>query len=603
MADSSISGSFSVPPQDVLLPQGSWPPPLAHCGDPLVQPTDEWVTVGEVTSEPANGYKGNRFLYTALVPSDEVSAALTADGGIRNDVSGGGFQRTFAPNGQYSPQFWIGGPDGKRYESLIHSWDNHRQLILLPDDAFLMAYRLAPRILSDGSIRWDDLDRPVYDVVRVSPLSNYAGADGYSTARTTIRRDYLEDYLSRKNCVAVGTYFDERYSLDEPEVGKLIQQSGFSVKQPGRQLWFKRMHLDFANQISQVSACAILMIPKGEPISSPIEEDLRWPDRATPVKGRGKGTFGTMERAYVRDEVLREYEQRPEFDISPETGSVSYENRWGVGFIHRRGRNHLELELRKLYEGAQFEVIRHFHAFAVPATAVAADRKVHGDRNIGVRAKELVAAYLELTDTLALVSDSLGLVFTAKDIGQFASAEVKYQGWWRLPEFRGLGNVALETMPISDLLDRSKEIFNLLQRWQKAPLLQVAVTLGLKKADVKDLQSLRLVATICQLAQIAVDSGLDLIVDKDSLVLQWDPKVELSPLKPLFKLNGLRIADAHSLGSTISSDLQQALNAFGIDTNQYVSGWGCALDKIYDTVIGSLTDLRKLIVASLSESL
>ena len=38
-------------------------------------------------------------------------------------------------------------------------------------------------------------------------------------------------------------------------------------------------------QISQVSACATLLAPKGKPISDPVEEDLLWPDRTMPVKG------------------------------------------------------------------------------------------------------------------------------------------------------------------------------------------------------------------------------------------------------------------------------------------------------------------------------
>jgi len=121
---------------------------------------------------------------------------------------------------------------------------------------------------------WDDLDRPVYDVVRTLPLSHYAGGDGYSTARISVRRDYLEDYISRKNCIAVATFFDERFSLDDPEVRKLIQQSGFNVKQPGRQLCFKPMQLDFANQISQVSACATLLVPKSKPSSDPVSSCL-----------------------------------------------------------------------------------------------------------------------------------------------------------------------------------------------------------------------------------------------------------------------------------------------------------------------------------------
>jgi hypothetical protein len=49
-----------------------WPCPLAHCGLPLLGPTDERVTIGEITSARANGFKGNRFLYTALVPKEEI---------------------------------------------------------------------------------------------------------------------------------------------------------------------------------------------------------------------------------------------------------------------------------------------------------------------------------------------------------------------------------------------------------------------------------------------------------------------------------------------------------------------------------------------------
>ena len=44
-----------------------------------------------------------------------------------------------------------------------------------------------------------------------------------------------------------------------------------------------------------------------------------------------------MEEAYVRDEVLLDYENRPEFDIHPEDGSVGH-NGWGaVGYWWRVG--------------------------------------------------------------------------------------------------------------------------------------------------------------------------------------------------------------------------------------------------------------------------
>lgn len=101
-------------------------------------------------------------------------------------------------------------------------------------------------------------------------------------------------------------------------------------------------------------------------------------------------------------------------------------------------------------------------------------------------------AFLEFTTALVTVSEHLGLVASQEDIGQFDSEKVKYRGWWTHPEFNSLGHVALETMPLADLLDRSKDIFNLLQRLQKSPLLQMAVNLGLKKDDIKGFQSLKL---------------------------------------------------------------------------------------------------------------
>lgn len=128
--------------------------------------------------------------------------------------------------------------------------------------------------------------------------------------------------------------------------------------------------------------------------------------------------------------------------------------------------------------------------------------------------------YVRFDETLAQVAEHFGLVFTKEATGLFDSAKVKYRGWRGNPEFKPLGHVTIETMSLSDLLDRSKKIFNLFQRWQKAPLLQIAVSLGLKKADISGFASLRLAATICKLAQLAVDSGLDLIEDKDALATQ-----------------------------------------------------------------------------------
>ena len=39
------------------LPLDFWPEPLRHCALPLVNKTDEFATIGEITSEPINGFR------------------------------------------------------------------------------------------------------------------------------------------------------------------------------------------------------------------------------------------------------------------------------------------------------------------------------------------------------------------------------------------------------------------------------------------------------------------------------------------------------------------------------------------------------------------
>ncbi|MDE1161995.1 MAG: hypothetical protein PW792_08620 [Acidobacteriaceae bacterium] len=592
MAESPGSSNSSGTPA-LVVPVGSWPAPLAHCESPLIKFSDDRVLIGEITSEEQNGYKGNRLFYTAMIPVSELPTVLQVQGGLHHKVSSDSSNTSLGADDSKVFQFWIQSPAGPRYESLLAVWDNSKQTVLQIHPEFLAAYRLVPRNLANGMVCWDDLSRPVYDVVRVESVSTYT-SDGYSTARVTVLKDYLEDFLHQRSCAAVAVFFDERFSTDDTSVAEIIAKHGWHTVQAARQFWFKDIDLDFANQISQVSCTELLLDPHSSPISEPVEESLFWPGRTAPIHGKGKGAFAPMELAYVRDEVLAEFEQQPGYDTSPEGGWVGYGNHWAVSFVDRIGRNHLAIELRKLYEGAPFNVIKHYHAYAVVADVAIADRGQHGNRNIGVRAKELVYAFMAVNQTLAQIAENLGLVFTPTDLGQLGLEEINYCGWWTNPELKALGYTALEKMPLSELLSRTKDIFNLLQRWQKAPLLQIAVSLGVKKNDIANFQSLKLIATVCQLAQIAKDSGLNLVADRQLIAPSWDSKVELGVLTPIFKLNGLRIMEAHSLAGGISNQLIEALALFGIDPQQHMQGWGLALDMIFDRTIDSLRKINTL---------
>jgi hypothetical protein len=414
-----------------------------------------------------------------------------------------------------------------------------------------------------------------------------------TTARVTVRRDYLEDYLSLKECAAVATYWDERYSLNDPEVATLIGKQGAKFEQPGRELWFLPMRLDVANQVSQVWGCALLLTPHGLPISDPPEVELTWPDRQSPLKGVGRQlSFEPLELAWVRDEVLIEFEKRDEFSISPEEGFVSYDGRWSVSYCHRSGRNLIQLELRKLYEGAPLDVIKHYNKFAVSSAVAEKDIEAYGKRHIGIRAKDLIQAYLKLTTTLTELSDALGFSFTQGDIGQLSTAEISYKGWWNFSDLKSLGHVVPLALPAQDFLRRSTELFKLLENFRPAPIRQILLRLGLKKEGIAQFAGLKLFATICQLSAVAEEGGLDLVNDCQQISSAWDPNRIVAELQPAFALNALRTADAHKFSTSTPTKIVDALAVFGIDEIKYRTGWGLALDRVYDRMISSMEKLE-----------
>jgi hypothetical protein len=580
------------------LRENVWPSPLHHCALPLLRETDERVIIGEISGEAVEGFNGNRMLFTALVPLEDVESVLRTVGGIGHGVRCSAADDVMSGKNAF-PRFWIDGPGGARFESLVHSWREHNKTVLLPNDAFLMRYGLVPRVLKDGNIAWDDLSGPVYDVVQVIPVSTYTAPSEHTTAQVLVRRDYLEDYLSLRECAAVVTFWDERFSQDDKEVATLIGENGAKMEQPGREMWFMRMDLDSANQVTQVWGCALLMRPSGCPISDPPGVELIWPDRAEPIRGTGIDIeFEHFELAYVQDEVLMEYEKRGEFEIQPEEGLVTYEGRWSVGFCRRVSRNFLKLELRKLYEGAPLDVIRHYQKFARAQAVANGDASGNGRRHVGMRAKDLIKSFTRLTARLNELSDAAGLTFEESDIGRLDAKDLAYKGWWTFENLKPLGYVIPMSFTRPDFLARCTELFKLLENLQVAPLRELVVHLGLKKHDVASFGAVKLLGTVSQLATLAEESGLDLISDAVEISGNWDTTRKIPALERLFALNGLRTMDAHNVSSSAEQKRAATLGTFGIDEDAQRSGWGRALDEVYDQTTTSLTELGDLLSRS-----
>jgi len=451
--------------------------------------------------------------------------------------------------------------------------------------------------MEDGTVCWDDPHLPVYDVLRVRSLVDWGNDDEAPSAKIEIRRDYLEDYLSLKQCAAVAVYYEERNSIDDNTVAEVLDgEEGKEFDLPGRMLSLailnEPIYVD-APQFVRVWGCRTIMIPERRPITDACDPELEWPDHPgvmTYKRASAEWLYG-----YVRDEVLCAYETRPEFDVLPELGSVAYDGWWATNYVHRIGRNHLRVELKKLYEGCPPYVIEHWHKFSVPRNVAEHDRATHGDRNIATRAKEVVDAYLFLSSVLEELSDVTGSGFTQKDIGSIDSSEVDYVGWWTVPEFKPLS----ETFQLTDgrdrFLSRVVKLYQVLEKLRPAPLRNFALSLGMEKVQVKGLESLKLLACLSQLSALATERGYSLVDDSDELVKLWDSNALLESLRSVFALNGLRICATHSPSREQDKKIASALAVFNVEEASTRTGWGSALDSVYERVANDLTAIATLI--------
>ncbi|APR03161.1 hypothetical protein [Thauera chlorobenzoica] len=581
-----------------------WPKAVQHLREPYDNRISDHVVVAEINEAPQNGYKGLRLVRTALVPLEVVDEVLSAPGGIGYEVRSWGPVPCVGEGQVYETSFWIDGRKGKneRFQTIINSWSYHDREVILPDNVLLMTYGLTPRHLNDGTVCWDDPRGPVYDVLRVKSHVNHGDKKDNPLGLITIRREYLEDFCHLKNCAAVAVYYEERFSSeDDSFVAVLKGQEGDQFELPGRLLGMAVLNDKYhslAPQMSRVWGARLILIPRSRPVTDATDPELTWPDDTEPMnyqRAAAKWVYG-----HIRDEVLLEYEAHPEYRIHPESGGVSYSGWWGTARTYRVGRNHIRIELKQLYEGCPPHVISHWHRYSVQESVAEHDRVTHGNRNIAIRAKDVLDAYLTLTANLAYLSDQIGMNYTQDDIGVLSTEEVAYRGWWSFEVMRPLFAVAPIAASREQFLDRAVSLFKLLELLKPAPLRAMARQLGVPKEQIKEFASLKLLACVCQLATISLGQGLALTEDADVVVPQWNPKTELPELRTLFALNGLRSSQAHTPGAEREAKISSGAAVFGIDVTATTTGWGYAIDALYDRLTDSLLASARLIEDALA---
>ena len=91
-----------------------------------------------------------------------------------------------------------------------------------------MTYGLVPRVVQSdtgGSVHWDDLSEPQYNVVIAQMVSELYCLELKQAARITIDREYLEDYAKVRNCSLIQVYYARSQAPLEPRDRDVLDRS------------------------------------------------------------------------------------------------------------------------------------------------------------------------------------------------------------------------------------------------------------------------------------------------------------------------------------------------------------------------------------------
>ena len=143
-------------------------------------------------------------------------------------------------------------------------------------------------------------------------------------------------------------------------------------------------------------------------------------------------------------------------------------------------------------------------------------------------------------------------------------------------------------MSAVDFLDRCKTIHECLKKIQINPLKQLLIEAGIEIKNLKDLGNLKLLQGIQNISNSLIQDQKSIPAWKTS-ANQTDWEQQNTSLSALFINNDIRQADAHV---KINEEIE-SLKKLGFDSAQLRTGYGKALDFIFDKIIESIQSINK----------
>ncbi len=564
--------------------------------DPCADPD---VVVAEIKSFDSDpGIPGMLFSTVALVSKEELENLGGKLIGFHHEVESNGPFPSIYSGFDYKPAFWISAINEEeriKCEPLILSWKSNNRTAMMLDPGFAMTYGLMLRAQADGSIHWDNPAAPEFDVAIIDPPSIYEDFR-QTEARAVVSRDYLQDYLTLRDKILIQVYYvTRRGAHDEAIEVALGKENRVNIRLRDREVDIMRQ--EDGTHFVQIWGARVVAGPGSLPISSdPLDEvGLLWPGLQDTITNRVARQFRPYEGLiYVKDNVLKAYEGRPGFTVYPESGGVAFGNQWSVGPTLRVGRDVLQVEVRKLYEGTPPRIIQHWHDYAIDPTPQLASPEARNARNIGKRSKELVSVFVRLGQRLSDLASRLGLQDLApENLTGLDPEKLDYEGWWMGPFIEPITRHIAMDMARDEFLQRCQALDKVLvEALSERYLRQVVKNIG-SQTDTDTFRGLKLLDRIVCLAQVSNQSGLKLWESRDEIVdrLTREGTPPQYPLSKLFALSDLRQIASHR--KDMDAQVPEALKRFELDASMAANGWGPILDKVYDGVIEQIDQAAK----------
>lgn len=582
---------------------GYWPNELRTFGetDPTAQ---EMVTVAEIT-KPFDQDSGLQ-LFSAIVPVDVAEKILNEPLSLSWPMDTSGPHPMNIPSDK--PWFRLGS-DKTPLEPLVISWEEAGHRVLLPDQGFLMTYGLVPRVLKSENndlMAWDDLSIPQYDVIQVKSTSKFHYTL-LTPAYVRIHRAYLQDYATSRDMAIIQLYFIHSDIEESEEIKSILgKQNSVEKNLAGRNLVVARNTMT-GTAYCQVWGVRRLFNPGPSPIiqDSFHVEDLEWPGISGVVTKQNYDGFG-LQRIYVRDTVLAEYEKRPDvYSIDPESGAISLGTIWGVGYCHRIGRDIIAVELEKLYEGSPQHVIKHWHRHAIDSPDMT-DQTIQNAPNVATRSLRIAESAFELGNLISEIERiATGSSTLPVEIIGYDEPQLKYKGIWSNPYLQRIVRHIATDIGQDTFFQRCIDLENaIIEGLKESYFRHLLINMGIDSDSIKNLRSLKLVYVLVAYAQIANNTGLDIVGDFaeiDKRRQETNPNLKEgpyinTPVTRLFMLHEFRIGGAHR-GRLV----QGLLEKYNIDRASLKAGWGLLLDQLYDDLGGALEEINKTLRRALED--